>query len=829
MKKVLGCGCGRYALCICSVTEVNCKDEQLRKGKPGVKFPLASLLFLSAQLMFSQNVPDSQKNPFAGNPAAVSQGKKLFDQACAACHGSAGHGGRGPALAADKFHQGDTDFDLFQNIRNGIPGTQMPSFSVFSSDGVWQLVAYIRSLSSRGVKDEALTGNAAAGEKIFFGKGECNACHEVNERGAVNIGPDLSDAGQTSAQALRKIILNPNSGDGEDWYSDLPGVLTVKMKDGREIRGIPRSEDTYAVVMTDITGQLQLLDKGDIREEHAESSVLMPSDYGKRLSAREIDDLVAYLKSQKQRDFQQTIQVEIRGGLSYERRRHSQAEPQNWLTYWDDYQGHHFSALNQITAANAVLLKARWARQMPGPATLEATPLAVDGILYTSGSPGQVFALDARTGLQIWKYERKPRKVNPYGSNPFNRGVAVLGSRVFFGTLDAALVALDARSGRPLWETQVADTMRGYSLTSAPLAIKDKVIVGVAGGEFGIRGFVDAYDAATGKRLWRFNAVPGPGEFGHDTWKGDSWKQGGASTWLTGSYDPDQDVLYWGIGNPGPDHNARVRQGDNLFSCSVVALDAATGKRKWHYQFSPGDSHDWDAAEDLILADQVFSGEPRKLILQANRNGLFYVLDRTSGKFLLGKPFVRQTWNRGFDSQGRPIVAPEAEASPEGVMVYPGIGGTNWQAPSYDAATGTMYLAFSDAGFGFMRATAAYEPGKVYMGGRGFPSENAESQAGFRAIDTETGAVRWEYRVSMPSFSAGVLSTAGGVVFGATAEGNLIALDAKTGGLLWQFQTGAPITSSPMSYAVQGRQFVAVAAGNVLYSFSLPEWHAMIQ
>ena len=207
-----------------------------------MKFPLASLLFLSAQLMFSQNVPDSQKNPFAGNPAAVSQGKKLFDQACAACHGSAGHGGRGPALAADKFHQGDTDFDLFQNIRNGIPGTQMPSFSVFSSDGVWQLVAYIRSLSSRGVKDEALTGNAAAGEKIFFGKGECNACHEVNERGAVSIGPDLSDAGQTSAQALRKIILNPNSGDGEDWYSDLPGVLTVKMKDGREIRGIPRSE-----------------------------------------------------------------------------------------------------------------------------------------------------------------------------------------------------------------------------------------------------------------------------------------------------------------------------------------------------------------------------------------------------------------------------------------------------------------------------------------------------------------------------------------------------------------------------------------------------------
>ena len=732
----------------------------------------------------------------------------------------AGAGGR--ALAAGKFHQGNTDFDLFQNIRNGIAGTQMPSFSVFSTDGVWQLVAYIRTLSSRGVQDEVVRGNAAAGEKIFFGKGECSACHEINERGAVSIGPDLSDAGQASAQALRKIILHPNSGADEDsWH--LPGVITLKMKDGREIRGIPRGEDTYAVVMTDITGQLQLLDKRDVQEEHAESSVLMPSDYGKRLSPGEIDNLVAYLKSQKQRDFQQTVQAEIPAGLSYERLRNSQAEPQNWLTYWGDYQGHHFSPLNQITVANVPQLQARWAAQMPGPSTLEATPLVVDGILYTSGPPGQIFALDARTGLQIWKYERRPRKVNPYGSNPFNRGVAVLGNRVFLGTLDAALVALDARSGRPLWETQVADTMRGYSLTSAPLAIKDKVIVGVAGGEFGIRGFVDAYDAATGKRLWRFNTVPGPGEFGHDTWKGDSWKQGGASTWLTGSYDPDQDVLFWGIGNPGPDHNARVRQGDNLFSCSVVALDAATGKRKWHYQFTPGDSHDWDAAEDLILADQVFSGEPRKLILQANRNGLFYVLDRASGKFLLGKPFVHQTWNRGFDSRGRPIIAPETEASPEGAMVYPGIGGTNWQAPSYDAATGTMYLAFSEGGLGFMRAPAAYEPGKLYMGGRGLQSENGESRVGFRAIDTATGTVRWEYRVSILSLSAGVLSTAGGVVFGATGEGNLIALDAKTGNLLWHFQTGAPISSSPMSYAVNGRQFVAVAAGNVLYSFALPE------
>src|SRR5258708_17053227 len=275
--------------------------------------------------------------------------------------------------------------------------------------------------------------------------------------------------------------------------------------------------------------------------------------------------------------------------------------------------------------------------QMPGGWILEATPLVIDGVMYTTGPPGQVFALDARTGRQLWKYQRTQKVVNPYESNRFNRGVAVLGNRVFFGTLDAALVALDARNGQPLWETQVADTLTGCSITSAPLALKDRIVVGVAGGEYGIRGFVDAYDPVTGKRLWRFNTVPGPGEFGFETWKGDSWKQGSGATWLTGSYDADRDVLYWTVGNPGPDHDADVRQGDNLFTCSVVALDPATGQRKWHYQFTPGDSHDWDSTEDVILVDRMFHGQQRKLLLQANRNGMFYALDRTNGTFLSGQ------------------------------------------------------------------------------------------------------------------------------------------------------------------------------------------------
>ena len=419
--------------------------------------------------------------------------------------------------------------------------------------------------------------------------------------------------------------------------------------------------------------------------------------------------------------------------------------------------------------------------------------------------------------------------MNPYQINPFNRGVAVEGGRVFLGTLDAALIALDARTGLPLWENQIADTMLGYTLTSAPLVVNGKVIVGVSGGEFGAPGFVEAYDVANGKQLWRFNTVPGPGEFGHDSWAGDSWKRGGAPAWLTGSYDPKTDTLYWGIGNPGPDLNSDVRAGDNLFSCSVVALDASTGKRKWHYQFSPGDSHDWDATEDLVLVDRTFHGEQRSLLLQANRNGFFYALDREKGKFLQAKAFVRQSWNKGFDENGRPIFIPDTKATPDGTFVYPGLGGgTNWQAPSYDADKGLLYIAFHDSGMEFVSLDEKFEPGKIFFGrGRGTGKtvpKNETMSAGVRALDPETGLSKWEYKIAGPqSLAAGVLGTAGGLVFSSTAEGNLIALDSATGKDLWHFQTGAVIASSPMSYAVDGKQFIAVAAGNVLYTFALPE------
>src|SRR6185436_5886294 len=282
-------------------------------------------------------------------------------------------------------------------------------------------------------------------------------------------------------------------------------------------------------------------------------------------------------------------------------------------------------------------LQGTWAATVPGNTTLEATPVVVDGVMYvtSSGDPLTVMALDARTGRQIWRYSRPQKVKNPYEINPYNRGVAVLGNRLYVGTLDAALISLDARTGLLMWETQVADSMEGYSITSAPLIVKDKVVTGITGGEFATRGFLQAFDAASGKPVWKFYTIPGPGEFGNDTWKGDSWQTGGSPTWLTGSYDPDLNLIYWAIGNPAAQIDRSVRgDGDNLYSDSVVAVDGDTGKLKWHYQFTPNDGHDWDSVQDMVLVDRVWHGQNRKLLLHADRNSHFYVLDRTNGAFL---------------------------------------------------------------------------------------------------------------------------------------------------------------------------------------------------
>ena len=518
--------------------------------------------------------------------------------------------------------------------------------------------------------------------------------------------------------------------------------------------------------------------------------------------------------------------------VTYERLRDSDREPQNWMHYWGNYQGTHYSALKQITKNNVANLQLQWSIQLPGASALETEPLVIDGIMYTSGQPGTVLAMDAKTGTQIWQFTRQRKTKNPNEINPYNRGVAVLGNRVFVGTLDAAIVAIDARTGMPVWETQVADSMLGYSITSSPLVVKDKVIVGVSGGEFGASGFLDAYDAATGKRVWRWHSIPGPSEFGNDTWAGDSWKYGAGPMWLTGSFDANLNTLYWTVGNPGAQIDRSTRgAGDNLFTDSVVALDPDTGQRKWHFQFTPNDGHDWDSTEDVVLVDRMWRGQNRKLLLHADRNGTFYVLDRTNGKFLSGTPFVYQNWNKGFDASGRPIQVPGSNSSPEGsFFVYPSIGGaTNFQAPSYSWMTGWFYLAYSESGQQYISAPAAFEAGRQYIGrGRTAApavarSNEPQPSAGIKALDPETGRTIWDFKLARPSLQNGVMATAGGVVFAASRDGDLIALDAQTGTSLWRYQTGGNMRASPMSFAVEDRQYVAIASGDTIYCFALPK------
>ncbi len=380
--------------------------------------------------------------------------------------------------------------------------------------------------------------------------------------------------------------------------------------------------------------------------------------------------------------------------VTYERLLNAAKEPHNWLTYGGDYSSNRHSPLTQITPANVKSLSLAWAHQSPLTGSWQATPIVADGIMYLTQRPNDVLALDAATGRVFWvyRYTNDPTLVVCCGSN--NRGLAILGETLFMGTLDAHLIALDARSGRPIWKTRVDDSKAGYSITVSPLVVKDKVVIGVGGGEYGIRGFIAAYDAATGKEAWRFYTIPGPGEPGHETWEPcptntktvcdpEAWKHGGGSIWVTGSYDPALNLTYWGVGNAGPDYAHEQRPGDNLYAASVVALDADSGKLRWHYQFTPHDPYDYDSVQVPVLADITFDGKPVKAMLWANRNGLFYVLDRVTGKFLLGKPFVRVNWMNGFDANGRPNPTPQ----PAGMPTYPAIqGGTNWYSPSVQPA-----------------------------------------------------------------------------------------------------------------------------------------------
>lgn len=512
--------------------------------------------------------------------------------------------------------------------------------------------------------------------------------------------------------------------------------------------------------------------------------------------------------------------------VSFDRILHADREPQNWLTYSGNVLGNRYSELTGLTPGNVGGLDLAWLWTSQSTGRFEATPLVADGVLYTVQAPNDVVALDAISGEVLWtfKYTPAPGVRAPAGGGRPNRGLAMLGDQLFLGTLDAHLLALDARTGKLNWNATVANAADPackpagvqwapcYVITHAPLVVKDKVIVGTGGGDgggagYGIRGMIAAFDAVTGRQSWRFHTIPGPGEAGHESWSGESWKTGGAGVWQVGTYDPELNLTYWGVGNPGL-NDGTSRLGDNLYSDSVVALDADTGTLKWHYQFTPHDVMDWDAANVPVLTDLVWQGRPRKVMLAANKNGLMYVLDRATGELLLGKPFVEVNWFAGFGEHGRPLTTPQ----PPSGRIPTTLGGTNWQPTSFSPTTGLFYVS----------ARERRAPGP----GNGFGS--------VRAIDPKTGERRWEFILNDAWFNSGVLTTASNLLFvgvvgdfysGPVAsrrvDGYFYALDATTGARLWRTSLAASVHGSPITYMAGGTQYVAVAAGNVLFGFAI--------
>jgi alcohol dehydrogenase (cytochrome c) len=536
--------------------------------------------------------------------------------------------------------------------------------------------------------------------------------------------------------------------------------------------------------------------------------------------------LVAYVKSLMLRGDAQVNSDPDSGirklaAVHYEDLRAADRIPDHWLTYSGSYDGHRFSSISQITPANAAGLRLLWMRQYnTSEQSVEMSPLVVGGYMFVTVPPNRVEALDAKTGALIWAYDRQLPDHLSLCCGYVNRGLAVLGNTLFLGTLDAHLMALDIGTGEVRWDVEIADFRTGYSITGAPLALKNLVITGVAGGEFGIRGFVEARDATTGKQVWRFDTVPQPGQPGADTWGGNSWKTGGGPTWLTGSFDPETNLIYWPTGNPSPNYNADTRTGDNLYANSVVALDADHGTLRWYFQFMPHDVFDWDATEILVLLDANIAGKQRRYLAQANRNGFYYLLDRESGHFFLARPFAQQTWAEKIDSGGRPIFNPAAYPTERGTAVYPGdTGATNWQSPSYSPVTGYFYVSALDWGAVFFKEQSEYHPGKLFPGGSVQFSSSDHPQAAVRALNALTGEKMWEY-VNPAFHMGGLLSTAGGIVFGSQQD-SFFALDAKTGHEVWRVSTSGRIVAAPITFLHDGKQMVTIAAGHDLLTFGL--------
>ncbi|MEZ5399411.1 MAG: PQQ-binding-like beta-propeller repeat protein [Bryobacteraceae bacterium] len=741
--------------------------------------------------------------------------RSLFEKHCAVCHGDGRGTERGPNLANNRRVRSGTVAQLRAVIRDGVSGRGMPAFDLPSAD-LDALTSLVRGFSAPAAESDP-PGDRAAGERYFFGAGGCSRCHMALGRGAAS-GPDLSTVGrELTLGEIEQSIRNP-SAKIRPGYRSVVAVL----RDGRRLEGFARNESRYNLQLQDRAGVFHLLDASELGSvTHSKESAMKAS----ACTAEQCRDVIAYVASLTGlRAGMRGQPLAKEGGAPFS----GIARPArgDWPTYHGLLTGNRHSELDQITPANVATLALKWIFPI-NHQTLEGTPVVIGGVMYVTG-PNAVWALDARAGRTLWRYER-PMSGESRGdpAKGTNRGVAVLGDRVFMVTDNAHLLALHRVTGQLLWETRIEgdDPARtNLGNTSAPLVVNSMVVAGISGGDLGMRGFLDAYDAVSGERVWRFWTVPKPGEPGSETWRGTALAQygGGAATWMTGTFDPETNVIFWGTGNPYPAMNGDQRQGDNLYSDSVLAIDAATGRLKWHYQFTPHDLYDWDGGQTPMIVNRKYRGRERKLLIQANRNGFFYVFDRTNGELLLAEKFVdRLNWATGIGTDGRPIVVPGLEPTRDGTRVCPNVlGATNWPSMAHNPATGYFYVMSREA-CGVYAKPPAWNPK---------PIELEPGQMFLRALDPETGKRVWEVPQIGPADSwGGVLST-GGVIFFGEDSGALGAVDARTGKDLWRVQTNASAAlgdghswrSSPMTYMAGGKQYIAFTAGPNVLCFGLP-------
>jgi alcohol dehydrogenase (cytochrome c) len=650
-----------------------------------------------------------------------------------------------------------------------------------------QLVAALAVLLGAGAIAHAQPPAGGPGRQVFTTR--CAVCHGADGHGG-DTGPSI-------------VYRLPLLSDAE---------LVTLLHAGRPQKGMP----PMPMPAASRTALMRFLRGIERREPPLERTVVETTD------GRKLDGLVLNqgLDDLQLRTDDQRVHLLRRAG----RRFRPVTSDRDWPTYNGDPGGNRYTTLAQIDATNVARLAPRWMFTFPEAGQLQMTPVVVGGIMYVS-APNECYALDAGTGRQIWRYKRS--RTQGLTSGHANRGVAVAGDRVFMVTDHAHVIALNRFTGELVWDTAMADWRENYAASSAPLVAGDVVVSGVSGGEHGANGFVVAFSQETGKEVWRFWTVPKPGTPGSETWKGKDIEHGGAPTWFTGSYDPELDLVYWPTGNPGKEYDGTDREGDNLYASCILALDRRSGALKWHYQFTPHDLWDWDATQTSVLIDADWKGQPRKLMLHADRNGFFYVFDRATGERLLSTPFVTNlTWASGIGADGRPIRLPNQNPSPQGTKVCPSQdGATNWYSPAYSPQTGLYYVqTFEKCSIYQTSPTPVWERGRPYLGGSQKIAPDPKPQRILRALDIRTGKPAWELPQAGPALSwGGTLATASGLVFVAEDGGAFMAVDAKDGRPLWSFRTNTTWRSSPMTYQFDGRQFVSIAAGGSIMAFALPE------